>query len=153
MKLRRVYQFINLGPSYMRLPLSDEAKPGGGGAFLRFDSRIFASEPPAPAGVDRWCSELRRQRGLVRALQHSEGGEEKAGGEVNGVVAGVKFDEARDNDECGVFSDDCAQEADHEVADSKRDAKLLSDGGPKAHGHTKEDETQDDVVRLCAKLW
>ena len=92
-----------------------------------------------------------RQRALIGALQQAEGREEKAGGEMNGVVAGVKFDEARDNDERGVFSDDCAQEADHEVAGSKRDAELLPYDGPGTHGHSEQDQPQDDVRQVMCE--
>ena len=48
---------------------------------------------------------------------------------MDSVVARVEFDEAGNDHESGVCANDCAQEADDEVPESKSEAKLLPHGG------------------------
>jgi hypothetical protein len=50
-----------------------------------------------------------------------------------------------------VLSYDCAEETDDEIANSKRYAERLSDGGPGAHSHTEQDQLQDDVRQVMAE--
>src|SRR5688500_3670904 len=70
---------------------------------------------------------------------------------MNGVVTGVKLDNARNNYEHGVFSDDCAQEADDEIANRKRDAKLLSHPGAGTRGYSEQQRAQDDVGQIMGE--
>jgi hypothetical protein len=96
-------------------------------------------------------TDLSGQRAPVRAFQDAEGGEEKASGEVYAVVAGVKFNETRDNDQRRIFFDDDAQKTDNEVADGERETQLLSNDGLRTHGHSEQDQPQDDVRQIMGE--